>query len=133
MKLMRLAPVLLLALATPIALAADGAPLLAAGGAPASDLAGASLRMIAGLAGVLTLVVGAGWLLRRLRETTPGRSGLIEISSGISLGAREKVVLLRVGDEQVLVGVTPAGMRTLHVLKADGKPSQFQSLMERGQ
>ena len=134
MKPLRVASALipLLALAAPLALAADGAPLLAAGGAPAGDMAGASLRMIAGLTGVLTLVIGAGWLLRRLRDTTPGRSGLIEISSGISLGAREKVVLLRVGDEQVLVGVTPAGMRTLHVLKADGR-SQFQSLMERGQ
>lgn len=130
MKPMRIIPALLLALATPLALAADGAPLLAAGGAGATDLAGASLRMVAGLAGVLALVIGAGWLLRRLRETTPGRSGLIEISSGISLGAREKVVLLRVGDEQVLIGVTPAGMRTLHVLKADGK-APFASLMER--
>ena len=104
MKYSRLAPALLplLVLAAPLALAADGTPLLAAGGNAAGDLAGASLRMIAGLAGVLALVVGAGWLLRRLRESTPGRSGLIEISSGISLGAREKVVLLRIGDEQVL-------------------------------
>lgn len=126
------AALLLLALAAPLAGASETAPLLAAGGSPAGDLAGASLRMIAGLAGVLALVIGAGWLLRRLRETTPGRSGLIEISSGLSLGAREKVVLLRVGDEQVLVGVTPAGMRTLHVLRSDGKP-HFPTLMERGQ
>jgi len=120
----------LLLLSLPLVAAADGAPLLAAGGGGPGDLAGASLRMVAGLTGVLTLVVGAGWLLRRLRETTPGRSGLIEISSGISLGTREKVVLLRVGDEQILVGVTPAGMRTLHVLRADASP-RFASLMEQ--
>ena len=50
------------------------------------------------------------------------RSGLIEVVSGISLGTREKVVLLRVGREQVLVGVSPAGMRTLHVIRNPETP-----------
>ncbi|MCC5793131.1 MAG: flagellar biosynthetic protein FliO [Chromatiales bacterium] len=124
----------ILAIALPLLLAflpaaAGQSPVgMSAGGAP--DLASASLRMVGGLAIVLSLVIGAAWLARRLRATPSGGSGLIEISSGISLGAREKVVLLKVGDQQVLVGITPAGMRTLHVL---GARSDFARHMESGQ
>jgi flagellar protein FliO/FliZ len=103
-------------LATTGALAAGAAP----AGAPSDgldSLLGPALRMVASLAGVLALVAGLAWLAQRLRTSGRFKSGLIEVVSGVSLGAREKVVLLRVGREQVLVGVSPAGMRALHVIQ----------------
>jgi flagellar protein FliO/FliZ len=111
------------------ALAAPDAAVTASGGLGASDLVGATLRMAAGLAVVLGLLGVAAWASRRFRISGRLRSGLIEVVSGISLGAREKVVLLKVGEEQVLVGISPAGMRTLHVITRPGTPG-FDSLME---
>jgi flagellar protein FliO/FliZ len=93
------------------------------------DLWSAALRMTLGLAAVLALLGGAAWLSRRYRVTGRLRSGLIEVMSGISLGTREKVVLIRVGREQVLVGVSPAGMRTLHVISTP-LPPEFAGYME---
>jgi len=84
-------------------------------------LAASSLRMLASLAVVLVLLGGCAWLLRHLRDRQQGAAGAIEIVSGVSLGAKERVVLLRVGDEQVLVGVSPTGMRCLHVVQ--GRPA----------
>ena len=86
------------------------------------ELLGASLRMVAGLGTVLGLLGLTAWLSRRFRISSRLRGGPIEVTSGISLGARERVVLLRVGREQVLVGVSPAGMRTLHVLREPAEP-----------
>lgn len=73
--------------------------------------------MFLSLLAVLVVLAGFVWSARwlRQRQTSPGEP--IEIVSGVSLGAKERVVLLRVGDEQVLVGVSPAGMRRLHVIK----------------
>src|SRR5262245_53363853 len=62
-----------------------------------------ALRMVLSLGAVLALVAGLAWVAQRLRAGGGLKSGLIEIVSGVSLGAREKVVLLRVGQEQVLV------------------------------
>jgi flagellar protein FliO/FliZ len=97
-------------------------------------LVGPAVRMMASLAAVLALVGALAWLAQKLRNGNRSRGGLIEILSGISLGTRDKVVLLRVGEEQVLVGVSPAGMRALHVIR-DGaaKPQSFQNHMEQQQ
>lgn len=99
-----------------LALAASAPTSVATGGLPAGDLTSAALRMVVGLAVVLALLGATAWVSRRFRLGAGMRGGLIEVVSGLSLGARERVVLLRVGGEQVLVGVSPSGMRTLHVL-----------------
>lgn len=93
---------------------------VAGGGLPAGDLSAAALRMVIGLAIVLALLGATAWLSRRFRVGAGMRGGLIEVVSGLSLGARERVVLIRVGNDQVLVGLSPSGMRTLHVLKPTG-------------
>lgn len=91
------------------------------------------LRM--GLSLVLVLVVlgGCVWLAKRLRHGGGFQGGLIQIISGISLGGRDKVVLLRVGEEEILVGVSPAGMRPLHVMPSKAEPKQFEEFMEQTQ
>ncbi len=114
---------------------ADGAPQsLATGGLPTSDLTAAAIRMVLGLAVVLALLGATAWVSRRFRVGAGLRGGLIEVVSGLSLGARERVVLIRVGGDQVLVGVSPSGMRTLHVLNqppAASPTPEFANYMDR--
>lgn len=104
---------------------ADGAQKsVATGGLPTGDLTSAAIRMVLGLAVVLALLGATAWVSRRFRVGGGMRGGLIEVVSGLSLGARERVVLIRVGGDQVLVGVSPSGMRTLHVLNQNPEGSQ---------
>jgi flagellar protein FliO/FliZ len=116
---------------------ADGAhKSVATGGLPTSDLTSAAIRMVLGLAVVLALLGATAWVSRRFRVGTGMRGGLIEVISGLSLGARERVVLIRVGGDQVLVGVSAAGMRTLHVLNQtqdhnQNQPGEFSNYMDR--
>jgi flagellar protein FliO/FliZ len=118
---------------------ADGAPAsVATGGLPAGDLTSAAIRMVIGLAVVLALLGATAWVSRRFRVGAGMRGGLIEVVSGLSLGARERVVLIRVGGDQVLVGVSPSGMRTLHVLNqnsddrpADNAGGSFSTFLDR--
>ena len=111
-----------------VGFAADGTG-VATGGLDSGEMVAASLRMVAGLGVVLGLLVAAAWLSRRFRLPSRLRGSAIEVLSGISLGSREKVVLLRVGQEQLLVGISPGGMRTLHVLK-DPAPAAFAEQLQ---
>ena len=111
---------------------------LATGGLPTGNLTSAAIRMVLGLAVVLALLGATAWVSRRFRVGAGLRGGLIEVVSGLSLGARERVVLIRVGGDQVLVGVSPSGMRTLHVLnqaqaanQANSQNGEFANYMER--
>ncbi len=120
-----LALLLVAPLLVPGAALAAGAPTsVATGGLPAGDLTAAAIRMVLGLAVVLALLGATAWVSRRFRVGAGMRGGLIEVVSGLSLGARERVVLIRVGGDQVLVGVSPSGMRTLHVLNQDPDESR---------
>ena len=60
------------------------------------------------------------WILRKLGAVNalPNEAKL-HIVSGISLGIREKVVLLQVGKKQLLLSVTPGRIETLTVLEGD--------------
>ena len=78
--------------------------------------AGGLLRVSLALLVVLAAVLGTGWLARRVRGLTASGNGGLEILSQLSLGARERAVLIRVGDRQLLLGVGSGGVRTLHVL-----------------
>lgn len=42
-------------------------------------------------------------------------TGVIKVRSVVSVGNRERVALIEVGDQQLLVGVCPAQINTLHV------------------
>jgi flagellar protein FliO/FliZ len=69
------------------------------------------------LAVVLAFVFLAAWVLKQTRKLQQGKGGsAIEIVAQVALGAKERAVLLKVGDAHVLVGVTPGQVNALHVL-----------------
>jgi len=86
--------------------------------------AGYLLQFSLGLLAVLAAVVGLAWLLKRVGGLQGGAAGTVKALGGISLGPRERVVLIQVGEEQLLIGVAPGQVRTLHVLDHPIAPAQ---------
>lgn len=85
------------------------------GSAPGLDMS-ALIRVTIGLAVVLALIVGLGWLVRRMGNVAGSAAGRMRVLGGVSVGNRERVVLLQVGETQLLLGVAPGRVQTLHVL-----------------
>jgi len=75
-----------------------------------------TLRVVLALSLVLGAVFAAGWLLRRIRPVGGARSPELEILAQLSLGTRERAVLLRVGQQQLLVGVAAGCVQVLYQL-----------------
>ena len=65
---------------------------------------------------VLAAVFAAAWLVRRLRNFGRPGAGAIQIVADVALGTKERAVLIQVGAQQLLVGVAPGRVNTLHVL-----------------
>ncbi len=74
------------------------------------------VQLTLGMLAVLLLLAGMAWLLRRSGRFTSGAQGALRVVGGISMGTRERVVLLQVGKQQILLGVAPGRIQTLHVL-----------------
>ena len=77
-----------------------------------------------GLAVIILLIFGLGWLLRRFGRLPTGSRGDISVIGGTSLGPRERAVLLQVGHTRLLVGVAPGRVQTLHVFDSESGSGQ---------
>ena len=77
---------------------------------------GALLETLLGLLLVLSCIAFLAWLLRRTGRFNATANGQMKIVAGLSLGPRERAILLQVGEKQILVGVTAQQIQTLHVL-----------------
>jgi flagellar protein FliO/FliZ len=73
-------------------------------------------QLTLGMLLVLGLIVAIAWLLKRSGRFQMAAGGGLRVLGGLSMGARERVVLLQVGETQMLVGVAPGRVQTLHVL-----------------
>ncbi|MCH8504007.1 MAG: flagellar biosynthetic protein FliO [Ectothiorhodospiraceae bacterium] len=76
----------------------------------------ALLRVTIGLAVVLAVIVALGWLIKRLQGFSQPGTSQLRVLGGVSVGTKERVVLLQVGQQQLLLGVAPGRVQTLHVL-----------------
>lgn len=70
-------------------------------------------QVIFGLVLVLGLIFAIAWLMRRFGNQHLLGSQHIKVVAALSLGARERVVLVDVGGEQLLLGVAPGRISCL--------------------
>jgi flagellar protein FliO/FliZ len=77
---------------------------------------GGLLQIVLALAFVLGLILGLAWLLRRMGGVPQAAAGAMRVLGGVAIGQRERIVLVQVGETQLVVGVGPGQIRTLHVL-----------------
>ena len=105
----------LLASEAVIAAAAPAVPVTPPPGAPGS-LGGQLAQMVFGLLLVVGLIFFLAWLLRRMQGAAPKGGQVIEIVGSRALGPRDRLLLVQVGKEQILIGHTPGSIEALHVL-----------------
>ena len=80
--------------------------------AAAPSMFGAVLALLA----VLALIVGLGWLLKRMPGSGFRPAEGLRVVASLNVGAKERVVVVEVNGEQLLLGVTAGGINTLHQL-----------------
>jgi len=77
-------------------------------------------QVLIGLVFVLVLILGLAWFLKRFGTFQTALGGQMKILGGLSLGARDRVVLMQVGETQLLLGISPGRIQRLHVF-AEGE------------
>jgi flagellar protein FliO/FliZ len=122
---------LLCVLLAPVANAA-GAPV------PAPDALGAGsvLQLTLSLAAVIGAIFGLGWLLRRLHGLPGSTHRALRVIATLPVGTRDRIAIIQAGSTQVLIGVSPGRIQTLHVLEhpvaeAAQRAPTFKSLFDR--
>lgn len=108
--------------------------------AAGSPMTGHLLQTTLGLLFVLGLLLALVWLLKRLGVgNAQRRGGFYKVLATSTLGPREKIVLVEVGDTWLVLGMTSNSINTLHSMPAGSieiDPSQnaaasFAKLLDR--
>jgi flagellar protein FliO/FliZ len=89
-----------------------------AGSAVPSLGVGAVLQTVVALVVVIALVFACAWLARRFGLQPAGRGGLIKVVASTSLGGKERVAVVEVGDTWLVLGTAPGNVRLLHTMPA---------------
>jgi len=96
------------------AAAAEVAPQL-----PAVDVMSSAylMKLLSALLFIIVLIFGFAWLMKKMQLTQHSNNGLIRIVAAISVGQRDRIALIQVGEEQILVSMSPGKINKLHTLK----------------
>jgi flagellar protein FliO/FliZ len=110
----------------PAALACIGATAVAAD-QPAAASAGSLLQVLLGLALVLGLMAAAAWALKRLGVAKSVAGAPVRIIGGVNVSNREKVMVIEVADQWIVVGVAPGRVSALSTMPRQELPSSGEA------
>ncbi|BAT43954.1 flagellar biosynthetic protein FliO [Escherichia albertii] len=104
---------------------------------PSAPVSATPLLQVSGaLIAIIVLILTAAWLVKRL-GFTPKHASVngLKISASVSLGARERVVVVNVEDARLVLGVTAGQINLLHKLPPatpteEVSQSDFQSVVK---
>lgn len=78
--------------------------------------AGSLFQVLLGLAVVLGLMAGAAWILKRLGVAKAVAGAPVRIVGGVSVGSRERIVVVEVAEQWIVVGVAPGRVNPLSTM-----------------
>jgi len=84
---------------------------------------------------VIGLIFALAWILRRLPGTGLRPGDGLRVIAGVSLGNKERAVVIDINGQQLLLGVTPGAVSLLHTLetplpeKTPARLPEFASLL----
>ena len=104
---------------------------------PAPVMPASPLNLLLGVGFLLALVFGAWWLLRRVGSVPfVSQRSAMKVVTSLPVGPRERVVLIEIAGEQMLLGVAPGRVNLLHrfetpVVTGGGQGDEFASRLKQ--
>ena len=134
---MRYGLITLLLSAAPV-LQAQETAVPALGNAPELLSAGYLMQVVGSLAIVFGAVVLMAVIVKRVNRSPSTGKASLSVMGSTNVGTREKVVLINAAGQQILVGVAPGNVRTLHVfdeslateIADEAKPADFSAVWQ---
>lgn len=80
------------------------------------DVSGSLIEVTLNLGLVLAAIVLLAWIFKRVQGMDQPSAGQLRVTASLPLGPKERILVVQVGQQQILVGASSAGISTLHVL-----------------
>lgn len=84
----------------------------------ALDVSSSLIEVTLNLGLVLAAIVLLAWIFKRVQGMDQPAAGQLRVTASLPLGPKERILVVQVGQQQLLVGASSAGINMLHVLDA---------------
>jgi len=74
-------------------------------------------EVVVGLVLVILLIFVCAWVVRKLNGAGLTKGGAMRVVATLPLGMKEKLILVQVGEQQILLGVAPGRVNTIQVFE----------------
>ncbi|HTD07168.1 flagellar biosynthetic protein FliO [Undibacterium sp.] len=74
------------------------------------------LQIFLGLIAVLALMAVAAWSFKKIGPVTTGNKVPVKIVGGVNVGNRERIMVVEVADQWIVVGITASQINTLSTM-----------------
>ena len=74
---------------------------------------GGVLKMVLGLGIVLAVMALISWVVKRMMPGVANKQSIVRVVGGVSVGSRERVVVLEVAGRWIVIGVAPGKISRL--------------------
>lgn len=71
------------------------------------------LQMVLSLAAVVAMILALAWMTRRLQGLRAPQTAELRVKASLSVGMKERVVLIEAAGQQFLLGVAPGQVRLI--------------------
>ena len=113
------------AAALPAPVPATPAPAPAPVAMPSGSATGSLLQTMFALVAVLAVLAGLAWFLKRYGPRMNGGSANLRIVGSLNLGGRERLLVVEVGDQWIVVGASPGRVNALATMpRQEGAEAQ---------
>lgn len=111
---------------------AGARPAAAIDPAQAPTAGGSLLTTVFSLVLVLGLLIGLAWLLKRFGPKTITGGANVKMVGALSVGARERILVVEVGEHWIVVGASPGRMNALATLPRQENAAGFDTAPAAG-
>jgi len=80
------------------------------------------MQVLFGLALVIAAIIATGWVLRRIGPSQSA-GGLLRVVGGVMVGPRERLVIVEVGEQWLVLGVAAGSVNLLQAMPRVGAGS----------
>lgn len=85
---------------------------------------GALMPMLLALVVIIIAIYGTAWIAKKF-NLTPNNTQHLKTITSLSLGGRERIIIVEIQDQQYAIGVTPSSVNTLFKLDEKITPQSF--------
>ena len=78
---------------------------------------GKLLQVLAALGLIIGIIYGLAYALKRMRMLAPASTPVFTVMGTMAISPREKLYLVQVGQEQLVLGSSSKGLEALHVMQ----------------